>query len=74
MQSIYFSPNYNLCYSYDEITGESNCDSVYNLGSEPEEEDEEEEENSSADSRSDGGWSLGSEYLNADGEIAGFRD
>ena len=70
MQSIYFSPDYNLCYSYDEITGESNCDSVYSIGSEP----EEEEENSSADSRSDGGWSLGSEYLNADGEIAGFRD
>ena len=57
-----FSDRVRFVFIYNEITGEHRQDGA---------EDDDSEEN--ADSDSDG-ESLGSEFLNSDGELAGFRD
>ena len=63
---VYFPAGmrWSLAFQYNEFTGEPI--------QQPPEIDDDSEEN--ADSDSDGGGSLGSEFLNADGELAGFRD
>ena len=58
-----FSDRVRFVFIYSEITGEHRQDGA---------EDDDSEEN--ADSDSDEGESLGSEFLNSDGELAGFRD
>ena len=55
---------YSLGFHYDEVTGE-------HIPERDESDDKSEEDN---ESYSDGGGSLASEFLNSDGELAGFRD
>ena len=61
---------YSLGFSYDEVTGEHIPDSD-DSGANDESDTHNEE---SVDSYSDGGGSLGSDFYNSDGELAGFRD
>ena len=62
-RSMLFS-GYGLGFHYDEVTGE-------HIPERDESDANSEEDN---ESYSDGGGSLGSEFLNSDGELAGFRD